>query len=270
LQFAAKAHGVIELDAALAGRELDFVLLMSSLAAVLGGLGFAAYSAANAFMDSFARWKTQSAGTPWVSVDWDSWRLSDLRPAVGGLGATVSEFTMRPDEAAEALERILAHGLRGPVVVSTGDLAARLRQWVERAGAASSAAPAGEAHERPALRSAYVAPRGQIETVLAEIWSELFNVTPIGVHDNFFELGGHSLLATQLNARIAARLKVEMSLAGLLRAPTVAEMASAVVAAQALRAEPGLLERVLREIAAADGPAAADACRQPDPAMDHG
>jgi acyl transferase domain-containing protein len=268
-QFASKAYGVLELDAALAGRDLDFVLLMSSLAAVLGGLGFAAYSAANAFMDSFARRQAARSGTPWVSVDWDSWRLSDTRAAVPGFGATVNDFGMQPEEAADACERVLAHGLRGSVVVSTGDLSARLAQWVERDRAIPVAAVA--VSERPALRSAYVAPRGQIETVLAEIWSELFGIAPIGVNDSFFDLGGHSLLATQLNARIAARLRVEMSLAGLLQAPTIAEMASAVVAAQAMKAGPGLLESMLSEIGAADAASTdSEVVRQPDLAVSHG
>ncbi len=42
------------LAAALGERPLDFVLLMSSLSTVLGGLGFAAYAAANSFLDAFA------------------------------------------------------------------------------------------------------------------------------------------------------------------------------------------------------------------------
>ena len=68
-QFAAKVHGVLVLDEVLRDRVLDFCLLMSSLSAVLGGLGFAAYSAGNLFMDAFARTKSRQSGTHWISVE---------------------------------------------------------------------------------------------------------------------------------------------------------------------------------------------------------
>jgi NADP-dependent 3-hydroxy acid dehydrogenase YdfG len=239
-QFMAKVRGLMVLDEVLAGRALDFRLLMSSLSAVLGGLGFTAYAAANLFMDAFAR---RNRG--WISVDWDSWRVADAKRVMPGLGASVSEFVMEPEEGADAFARIVAEGSLENVIVSSGNLEARLRTWIDRRGEASANVVQ---RARPSLETDFQAPRGELESELAAIWEELFGIAPIGVDDNFFALGGHSLLATQLNARLASKLHVEMSLAALLQAPTIGELAVAIVTEQAEMAEPELFQEMLAEL----------------------
>ncbi|WP_049786408.1 non-ribosomal peptide synthetase [Mycetohabitans rhizoxinica] len=72
----------------------------------------------------------------------------------------------------------------------------------------------------------YEAPQGELETALAQIWSELLGVNPIGRHDNFFALGGHSLLAVRLMNRMAV-LGIALPLATLFAAPTLAGLAAA-------------------------------------------
>jgi hypothetical protein len=98
------------------------------------------------------------------------------------------------------------------------------------------------------MTSDYEPPQGELESQLAEIWAELFGISKVGIHDNFFELGGNSLLATRLNARLAMRLHVELSLATLLEAPTISQLAIAIVNQRAEAADPGLLEDLLGEI----------------------
>jgi len=71
---APKVRGTLVLDELLAGERLDFVVLCSSRTAVLGGFGQADYVAANAFLDAFAHYKSQTSSTPTVSIDWCSWR----------------------------------------------------------------------------------------------------------------------------------------------------------------------------------------------------
>ncbi|GAB7044509.1 hypothetical protein JCM9533A_83600 [Catenuloplanes niger JCM 9533] len=55
-------------------------------------------------------------------------------------------------------------------------------------------------------RPAHVPPRTPAERALADVWSALLDVTPVGRHDNFFDLGGHSLLAARFTARAEAVL----------------------------------------------------------------
>ncbi|HCT06255.1 MAG TPA: non-ribosomal peptide synthetase, partial [Pseudomonas sp.] len=61
----------------------------------------------------------------------------------------------------------------------------------------------------------YAAPEGEIEGVLASIWSGVLQVERVGRHDHFFELGGHSLLAMRMVSQVRQRLGVELQLGDL-------------------------------------------------------
>ncbi|WP_275945187.1 phosphopantetheine-binding protein [Aminobacter anthyllidis] len=74
-----------------------------------------------------------------------------------------------------------------------------------------------------------LAPRGAVETALAQIWAELLGVERIGRHDNFFELGGHSLLAVQLLSRLSRAVGVELPLTRLFARPVLSDLAESVV-----------------------------------------
>ncbi|MFF4159222.1 beta-ketoacyl synthase N-terminal-like domain-containing protein [Streptomyces sp. NPDC001678] len=70
---AAKTHGTLVLDE-VCGDDLDFLVLCSSLTALLGGPGQSDYCAANAFLDAYAQWKRRRTGLPVTAVAWDTWR----------------------------------------------------------------------------------------------------------------------------------------------------------------------------------------------------
>lgn len=84
------------------------------------------------------------------------------------------------------------------------------------------------APEAPTRSTDYVAPRDQLEAQLAEIWSGVLGVEPIGVTDNFFELGGHSLLAGRMLHRVQAATGREISMQAFMAGPTVAQVAGVV------------------------------------------
>jgi len=70
----------------------------------------------------------------------------------------------------------------------------------------------------------YVAPRNQVERIMAEVWGGVLQVKQVGIHDHFFELGGHSLTATQLIARLRMAFQVDFPLKSVFIGPTIAEM----------------------------------------------
>ncbi|WP_232463571.1 non-ribosomal peptide synthetase [Tumebacillus avium] len=67
----------------------------------------------------------------------------------------------------------------------------------------------------------FVAPRGMMEQIVADVWAQVFGLERIGATDHFFELGGHSLLATQVISRLRRLLSVELTQRCLFEAPTV-------------------------------------------------
>ncbi len=48
----------------------------------------------------------------------------------------------------------------------------------------------------------YVAPEGDVEALLVDIWQTVLGVEPIGIHDPFFDLGGDSIKGIQVAARL--------------------------------------------------------------------
>ncbi|MGY3617880.1 amino acid adenylation domain-containing protein [Bradyrhizobium sp. USDA 10063] len=74
-------------------------------------------------------------------------------------------------------------------------------------------------------RRGYAAPQGEVEEILAKIWSELLGIERIGRNDHFFELGGHSLLAVRLLERLQ-RHSLTTDVRTLFARPVLCELAA--------------------------------------------
>jgi acyl transferase domain-containing protein/acyl carrier protein len=213
-RFGRLAQEVEALAGAVRSRQLSHVLLESSLSPVLGGVGRARVAAAHAFVDAVAQREDAAGGARWTALGWDRWFGAD--EAVDGYG-------MAPAEAEAAFEHALALAGEPRLLLSTGDVAARVAEGT-RPAAASTVAQ----HARPELETEYFAPATESERVIAEMWQELLGIDRIGVHDDFFGLGGHSLLATQIVSRVRDRFGLELPLKSVFEAPTISRYAELV------------------------------------------
>lgn len=81
---------------------------------------------------------------------------------------------------------------------------------------------------------AFVAPRTDVERMLAALWQEILGIGRAGVHDDFFALGGHSLLASQLLARLRRDHGINLSFRKIFEAPTVEKLAQVIAGDAAL------------------------------------
>jgi len=224
LQFQPKVYGLFVLEKVLQGRNLDFVLLTSSLASILGGLGFVSYSAANIFMDAFASKPDQADSCPWISVNWDNWGLREEEKQEAGIGATLSKLAMSPKGGVEAFRRVLSIAEVPQVVVSTRDLQTRIGQWLKleflRDTEYSKEKDSLSLHSRSNLRNAYVAPCTEVEQTIANTWRQAVGIEQVGIHDDFFELGGDSLMAIQVISQLRKEFQIELSLHSFFERPT--------------------------------------------------
>jgi len=231
--FRPKAHGLLLIEELLCDQPLKFCFLLSSLSAVLGGLGLACYASSNAYLDAAARRRNQKEACPWITVNWDSWTFTP---------GPSQEGTIGPADGQECFRRIMASALKH-VVVSTTPLGERLSRWVDLESAAkpqgiqpaqavrasgNGSLATGAAHARPSLSTQFLGPRTETEKSIAEVWEQLLGVAPIGVHDKFFELGGHSLLAVQLLARLRDIFNLDLPVQRIFEAPTIAQLADGI------------------------------------------
>ncbi|MBE9178539.1 acyltransferase domain-containing protein [Oculatella sp. LEGE 06141] len=247
-----RMQGLLVIESTLQGKSLDFYLVQSSLACVLGGLGLAAYTASYTCLDAVVSQRSRTHSTPWFSVNRQAWHSeweAELSPMERPF---VSDLAMTPTEVWEAIQQVLTMPGAGQVIVSTASLQARLEQEAQPSLLAESTVwqqwrPTAS-HVRPAIATPYVAPTTDVEKAIAAIWQMLLGIEPIGIHDNFFELGGHSLLAVQVISRLREQFQVELPLKSILfEAPTVTGLAR-VIAEQTLASGDDRLDQLLREI----------------------
>jgi len=85
---------------------------------------------------------------------------------------------------------------------------------------------------RPALDTPYVAPRSLLQRRLADLWTELLGVAPIGIDDDFFDLGGDSMLAVMMIDRVCALVDDLVPAETLLGGTTIAALDVALAALQ--------------------------------------
>lgn len=132
----------------------------------------------------------------------------------------------------ELMETVLAARNANQLIVSTGDLGARINQWINleslNIGVNSAAASSARSmlFRRSNPQTNYDAPRDETEQRIAQIWQDALGIDEIGINDNFSRLGGHSLLAIRIVADLRKTFQFDLPIKALFDAPTVAELSS--------------------------------------------
>jgi acyl transferase domain-containing protein/acyl carrier protein len=259
-----KVDGGWNLHRLTAGKPLDFFILFSSAAGVLGSPGQGNYAAASAFLDALAHHR-RAQGLPALSIDWGPWSEVGLaaRPDRGGRLAAQGMESLTPRQGVAALARVW-NARAAQVSVMPVDWP----EWreVHRAAAGSplltdfehdeAAAPpaAGSGLTRAAVVAAEPAERQRL--VEAHLQKEVarvlgLSVAKLDVNQPLSTLGIDSLMAVELKNRIESDLQVSLPLIKVIQGPSVAELA-AMLLGQLAGVNP-LAEAPVRPPAAARG-----------------
>ncbi|MBA6441802.1 type I polyketide synthase [Streptomyces sp. GMR22] len=244
--WAPKATGAWRLHQATEGHRLDWFVVYSSMASLLGNAGQGAYAAANAWLDGFAAWRS-ARGLPTLAVNWGPWGETGVATGFAERGYQ----TIPTDEGLRALGALLAHrrvqtgvipGEPATWIPATGrrsslfapllpgdDTPAATREGTDDIRARLAALPTGPAR-RTALES-YLT--DHIRAVLRLSSATLDPQTPLK------SLGFDSLLAMELRVRLETGLNIKLAGNFVWRHPTV----EALAAGLAQQLEPGPADR---------------------------
>ncbi|QLE45892.1 SDR family NAD(P)-dependent oxidoreductase (plasmid) [Nostoc sp. C052] len=228
---APKVQGAWNLHQLTKHQPLDFFVLFSSAAALLGSPGQSNHAAANTFLDALAAYRRANA-LPGLSINWGvvaevgsaAQRQVDERAQQRGIG------TIAPQKVLAVLEQLLLNSSRATV----GVVPIHWQKFLEQSVDSPFFADWRETSE---LRSHLIPPFSQQlaaadpsdrrELLVAHVWRQIAQVlgfpssAPIGLEQGFVELGIDSLTAVELRNRLQTSLECAIASTVMFDYPTV-------------------------------------------------
>ncbi len=220
----------------------DFMVLFSSLAALLGERGQGAYAASNTVLDAWTT-RRRLEGAPVSVVNWGAWDNTGLAGTRGG--ALVTEglrargvLPVAPVDATRALGNVLMHGLshvavfrvapEAPVVTGRDPWRA-LATLQRRTADGASVVPANTRSLRDEVNTLSTARErlARLTTLVRDVVSDTLGITEstIDAHQPLGALGMDSLMAIRIRRRCERMFELGLPATALFSYPTIAAFA---------------------------------------------
>ncbi|MBL8164257.1 MAG: type I polyketide synthase [Anaerolineae bacterium] len=235
-----KLDGAWNLHTATRDLPLDFFVLYSSVAALLGTAGQSNYAAGNAFMDALAAYR-QAQGLPALSIAWGPWSQVGLAAAQANRGGRLAERglgSLTPAEGMYVLERVMrAQGSldvmhfdasrwasTNPAARQSTLLAGLLTEQISEP--TSAAAPSEDIRALMLAAEPGRVRRTILETRIRETVAAVLGLAAnrVDVQKPLRNMGIDSLMTLELRNRLESGLKLSLPATLVFNYPTVAAL----------------------------------------------
>lgn len=228
-----KVKGTLLLEKLTQNEPLDFMVLCSSVATLIGEYGNAGYTSANAFLDSFAAYRTKQ-GRKTLAIDWSTWYFEDA-PYAEKINENRFLFRMMSvEDALNALDQALSKKINNIVIgrlnyqSSVFDISdymcLKLSTELEKKRKSRKYQKENYTQKydkKLVLKGRANGVYSDMERRIAKSFSVILGYEEIDINSNFFEIGGDSITITRIHSYIKDIYQYEISVTDLFSYPTV-------------------------------------------------
>jgi acyl transferase domain-containing protein/acyl carrier protein len=207
---------------------LDYFVMFSSMASLIGSAAQSNYAAANSFLDTLAIYRHQH-DLPAVSINWGPWREIGMAKDLEYIHKRQGLMQFKPNEGISALDYVL-HQNKAQLGVMRIDWDRLVEQysqipsWLEELVASKNESEllkqlsntVGDENRKALLKKA-------VSLEIAKVLG-LSNIDPQDERTGFFELGMDSLMALELKNRLQTLINQSLSNTVVFDYPTLQSM----------------------------------------------
>lgn len=211
--------------------NVKLMVLFSSMSSLAGGIGQAAYCAANSYLDACAYYNENYNDIRTICIDWDRWlhtgisnNIEDVHYKITG---NVMEDGLCAEEAVELFEKCMCMGYPHLIAVSQ-PIETFLNEDRSEQNIEVKNDIVIEKMDRSLLSSELCPAETEDERKLVDLWENILSISPIGINDDFMELGGDSLKAIIMLTKVEQIFNRSVSVAAFLTQPTIKELAESI------------------------------------------
>ena len=238
---ASKIEGGWNLHRATRTRDLDFMVLFSSVSTIVGTIQQSAYGAANAFLDGLAHHR-RKLGLPATAINWGPWADVGMAARSGSDLSSRGNLPLPPSEALDLMGELVRGGhTQATVMIADWPKFIRAYEALGRGGVApplfadfqtrrdddgEAVAQAQRMHAK-LMAMSVTQRRAELQQYLAGQVAQIMGLEPedLDINQSLNTMGLDSLMAIELANKLQLTLQVSLPMSIFIENPTIKSLA---------------------------------------------